>query len=297
MYITLQDGVRLFVDTRGSALDVAADTADISKQPEIVLLHGGPGMDHMVFRPCFDLLAEHAHVFYLDQRGCGRSDDGPSDCWTLDQWADDVAEAIAILGLKQPILLGTSFGGFVAQRFAARHPNTAGGMVLMSTGCRADIPLTLDSLEQRGGSHARAAASNFFSDAAAPGVTETYFDACLKLYTFGDVNPIAIERVRQRPNVMLNFFRKGGAFCETDLRSDLKKSTTPTLILHGLEDPVFPVYLAKEMRTILESGRDRDRDTESKLRAHLVCLPECGHLSEQDNPDRIVSEIISFFQL
>lgn len=289
MYIRLKDGVRLFVDTKGSTLSVCEKNSVIDEQKSILLLHGGPGMDHMVFRPCFDTLADYAHVVYVDQRGCGRSDSGPIESWNLDQWADDVAELIDALGLHKPIVLGTSFGGFVAQRFASRHPETSSGLILMSTAYKTDLDMTLSCIKNKGGSIAHDAARKFFTDANIPGVIENYFESCLSLYTHNDIDDVAIERVTQRVDVMQHFFKKDGMFKKVNLLIDLKKIVVPTLVVHGEQDPIFPMFLAEDMYRVLKNR------AESKCL--FVPLPDCGHLSEQDSAKEIVTEIISFFEL
>lgn len=48
-----------------------------------MLLHGGPGADHSIYKPDFTALTDVAQVIYLDHRGNGRSDDGPPELWTL----------------------------------------------------------------------------------------------------------------------------------------------------------------------------------------------------------------------
>jgi hypothetical protein len=57
------------------------------EKPTLLLLHGGPGFDHSIYKPVYSSLADCAQVIYLDNRGNGRSDAGPRDAWTLAQWA------------------------------------------------------------------------------------------------------------------------------------------------------------------------------------------------------------------
>ena len=286
MRVELPDGVGLFIDVTGPKLDV--HDSSLVERPTILLLHGGPGLDHTVFKPSMNALARCAQVVYVDQRGCGRSDDGSAEDWNLDQWAEDVACVIRQLGLGQPIVLGTSFGGFVAQRFAALNPDLLSGLVLLSTAARPDIPATLDRINDIGGPSPRDAAERFFTDAAAPDVVETYFAECLGLYTYGEIDLDAIGRIAQRPDVMMEFFRKGGEMYKVDLREDLLRIAAPTLILHGQEDPIFPLHLANEMHEILKSASPR---------VELVTIPKCRHLSEQDAPGTIVRAVVDFFDL
>jgi pimeloyl-ACP methyl ester carboxylesterase len=88
MRVTVDD-VSLFFDVDGEALAVDGET--MAERPALVLLHGGPGADHTLFKPEFAALADIAQIVYLDQRGSGRSDVGEPGSWTWNRWADDVA--------------------------------------------------------------------------------------------------------------------------------------------------------------------------------------------------------------
>ena len=61
MRVDLADGVGLHVEELGEG-------------PPLIVLHGGPGVDHTMFRPYLDPLAEDFCLLYLDERGQGRSD-------------------------------------------------------------------------------------------------------------------------------------------------------------------------------------------------------------------------------
>ncbi len=98
-----------------------------------ILLHGGPGFDHSIYKPAYSPLADIAQVIYLDHRGNGRSDSGPQESWTLAQWGDDVRAFCDALGIVRPIVLGASFGGKVAMAYATRHPAHPGKLILIST--------------------------------------------------------------------------------------------------------------------------------------------------------------------
>lgn len=87
----------------------------------IVLLHGGPGLDHTQFRPWLDPLAERFRLLYVDQRSQGRSDVADPRTWTLRRLAQDVSELAGALGLDSYAVLGQSFGSFVALQHAVDH--------------------------------------------------------------------------------------------------------------------------------------------------------------------------------
>jgi pimeloyl-ACP methyl ester carboxylesterase len=65
------NGTRLFFDVVGSRLQPTEQ--EMKPKPIVVVLHGGPGLDHSVLRPDFDALGEVAQIIYLDLRGHGRS--------------------------------------------------------------------------------------------------------------------------------------------------------------------------------------------------------------------------------
>ena len=71
MRITV-NGTSLYFDVEGAGL--VPDGPTMRAKPTLILLHGGPGFDHSMFKPDFSVLAEVAQVIYLDHRGQGRSD-------------------------------------------------------------------------------------------------------------------------------------------------------------------------------------------------------------------------------
>src|SRR6516162_668156 len=134
----LVNGVRLFFDVEGARL--VPDGRHMREKPTLLLLHGGPGLDHSLYKPALSTLADVAQVVFLDHRGNGRSDPGPNESWTLAQWADDVRAFCDALEITRPIVYGASFGGMVALAYATRHPDHPAKLVLVST-------------EAKGGSH------------------------------------------------------------------------------------------------------------------------------------------------
>jgi proline iminopeptidase len=132
-----------------------------------ILLHGGPGFDHSSFKPLFSRLADIAQVLYVDHRGHGRSDRCSPAYWNLDTFADDVVRLCAALGIARPIVLGQSYGGFVAQRYLARHPDHPAKVILSSTSHHMGLARKLAMFERLGGTDARRAAETFWTDPTA----------------------------------------------------------------------------------------------------------------------------------
>ena len=98
----------------------------------LVVLHGGLGLDHTVYRRTFGPLAEARPVAYFDQRGNGRSVPADASTITMERLADDVVELADRLGFGRFAVLGHSYGAFVAQELALRAPSRVAGLVLVS---------------------------------------------------------------------------------------------------------------------------------------------------------------------
>lgn len=98
----------------------------------LLVVHGGPGLDHTYLRPWLDPLSVETRVVYSDLLGCGKSDRVPLT-GGMELWAEGIEQLRASLGIDRMILLGHSFGGYVAQEYALRHPDRLDGLVLCST--------------------------------------------------------------------------------------------------------------------------------------------------------------------
>jgi proline iminopeptidase len=244
------------------------------ERPTLLLLHGGPGFDHSLFKPWFDRFADTHQVVYLDHRGQGRSDQRDDDGgWDLDTWADDVARFCATLEIERPHVFGNSFGGMVALHYAARHPDGPAKLVLSSTAARMDQGAVADAFEQLGGPHVRDIAERFWSDPKPENQAE-YFAHCFPLYTQRSANLTeGRERARMHTGVMAHFIE--GEQRTMDLRPDLPAVRCPTLVLAGALDPVCPPVNQEE----LVAGLPADL-----VRYEL--FDECGHGTYRDEPER-----------
>jgi pimeloyl-ACP methyl ester carboxylesterase len=65
------NGAKFYFDVEGSRL--VPDGATMRVKPTLVLLHGGPGFDHTIYKPDLSVLAEIVQIIYFDHRGNGRS--------------------------------------------------------------------------------------------------------------------------------------------------------------------------------------------------------------------------------
>lgn len=281
MRIEIEKGLRLFVDVEGPGL--VPDGAVMREKPTLICLHGGPGFDHSGFKPAFAALADIAQIVYYDHRGHGRSDARPREEWTLDTWADDVVRLSDALGLVKPIVLGQSFGGFVAQRYLARHPGHAAKVILSSTSHHMGLARKLERFGRLGGALARDCAEAFWSRPS-PATWQAYWTHCHRLYnTQSPLDPLAGARIRENIDILLHFV--GGEKQAMNLLPGLARAQCPVLVLAGEEDPVCPVEDAGEIAAALPAALTR-----------FVTLPGAGHGTWRDRPQEAFAILRDFLQ-
>jgi proline iminopeptidase len=284
----LVNGVRLFFDVEGSKL--VPNGPAMKEKPTLILLHGGPGFDHSIYKPAYSALSEDAQIIYLDHRGNGRSEDGPQESWTLAQWGDDVRAFCDVLGIAKPVVLGASFGGMVALAYATRHPDHPSKLVLISTeaagGTHRERRVAL--FEKFGGPEVGALARRRFLETEGQldqATIETWRRLAFPLYTRSPRDPDAARRAVNRPDVLWWFTRPGGESTSFNMFGELHRIQCPTLVLGGEDDPMHPI--------------ESQADIAAALPAHLVRFERfanCGHAVIPDAPERAMAVIRDFIQ-
>ena len=278
MLITIEPQVRLFVDIEGCGL--VPDGPGMREKPTLLLLHGGPGYDHSGFKPIFSRLADIAQIIYYDHRGHGRSDRRPASEWTLDTFADDVVRLCASLGIAKPIVLGQSFGGFVAQRYLDRHPTHPAKVILSSTSYHLGLSRKLAMFERLGGPAARDAARAFWT-APGAGSWGPYNQHCRDLY---NVTPQAADaRKRTVFNEEILFTSAAGEQQTMNLLPGLAHVQCPVLVMAGEQDPVTPLADAQDIAAAIAQPWGR-----------LVTFAVAGHGAWRDEPDAAMAVLRDF---
>ncbi|WP_423463675.1 alpha/beta fold hydrolase [Promicromonospora sp. MS192] len=236
--------------------------------PPLVLVHG-----LQVGQELFDELRRHLQatftVITYDQRDRGATLFEPS-AYTTDDLADDLAALIEALGFSRAHVLGTSFGGMVAQAFALRHADLLDGLVLGATSqapFRAErMPVAvaelLGALENGDEGRARALLAQM-APSAASALTAT-----------GMVAPL------DRNDALMRRFAATRSF---DTRGLLGAIAAPTLVVHGRDDTMVPVTDALSMAGEIP-------------RADVLVLAGSGHAWENERPARAAAAIVAFLE-
>ncbi len=124
-------GTEIYYDIAG--MQLAPVKNDFQERPVLFMLHGGPGSDHLRFKQHSLELQDVAQLVFIDHRGCGRSKKTKLADYTLKNNVEDVEALRQHLGLERICVLGTSYGGMVAQAYATRYPSKIDKLILVAT--------------------------------------------------------------------------------------------------------------------------------------------------------------------
>jgi proline-specific peptidase len=272
MRVSIGD-VSLFFEVFGREWVMDGDA--LRRQPVLVGLHGGPGLDGTKLRYGLAPLADAAQVVVPDQRGHGRSDRDEPANWNLATWARDVKAFCDALEIGRPVVFGASFGGAVAQRYAATYPEHPAGLILASTATR--FPST-DELVERyrelGGDEAAEITRRDMENPTEETLAE-WERICGRFYS-RNPNPEpgmtrAVAAAMRDPEVNVHFMSREGK--SVDLRDDVGRIACPTLVLAGEHDPLLPRHLREELADAIPNAR-------------LEVVEEASHDLFVDDPDR-----------
>lgn len=284
MRVALKD-VALYVDVSGPAL--VPDGRQMRERPTIVTVHGGPGFDHSNMKVALADLGEHAQLIYYDQRGHGRSDRADESTWNLTSWATDLRDLCDALGISRPVVLGSSFGGFVAAAYAGLFPDHPAGVILANTtGGRLDDQESIETFRRIGGDEA---AEVMAWDARE--LTEesgAAFDrVCLPLFSarpgFAEELAASMARSIVTTEVNLHFARALKSGDELDPWSLFDRVRCPVLVLAGTDDPICTINVVNDMVTALASSEVR-----------YVRLEGARHAIFRDAPEQTVAAVLDF---
>jgi pimeloyl-ACP methyl ester carboxylesterase len=268
--VALPDGYRLNVEELGSGLP-------------LIVLHGGPGMDHHMFRPYLDALADEYRVLYVDERGQGRSERVDPATLSLDRFARDVdllAEALALDGF---VLLGHSFGAIIAM-YHATELGTAEAYVISagaddSAGLLADIEASLESMGEGGA--AIAASWQQEQTVRTEDELAALIRAQLPFHFHGEPPTGYGEDMVGSPDVLRHFAKAG--YGDFDYRPKLGSVTKPTLLIVGEHDRTTTPRAARVLH-------------EGIAGSELVIVPDAGHMSFVEGTDVYLGAVRGFLE-
>ena len=248
----------------------------------VVFSHGWPLSADAFEDQMFFLSANGYRCIAHDRRGHGRSSQpwGGND---MDHYADDLAELVESLDLKDAIHVGHSTGGGEVARYIGRHGTKRVAKAVL---IGAVPPLMLKTESNPGGlpievfdeirAGVLADRSQFFKDLTTP--------------FYGANRPGAQVSQGLRDSFWLQGMLCGlkpaydciKAFSETDFTEDLKTFDIPTLIMHGDDDQIVPIGAS----ALISSKLVKD--------ATLKIYPGYDHGMCQSHKDQINADLLAF---
>lgn len=235
--------------------------ADDTNRKPLVLIHGEGG-DHLSWPRQIRRLTGY-RVFTPDLSGHGKS--RGHGLQRISAYAEIIIDWLNKLELPKVFLCGHSMGGAIALWIAVHNPERVRGLVLIGTGARLPVNLTL--IED-------------LSDAKVYGATVD--NICRWSFSMHAdprvINNVKKQMVKTRPSVLQGDFRACDAF---NLSGQLDQVQAPVLIVIGELDKMTPLRFSEELE-----GGIQD--------AELVVLPQTGHMVPLEKPQS-TSDLVRTF--
>jgi len=253
----------------------------------LLLMHGGPGLDHVSLTSFRELADRHTVVLY-DHRCNGRSTGAPVTSMT---WENLTADADALreeFGFERWAVLGHSFGGQVALEYALRYPERVSHLVLLDTAgdARWSQENAAEVLAGRGFSPKTVAvARRFYDGRIAP---KDFVRASIRLlpaydhrFSFLRLARAMLEggwRASMRPEALIF----GGQMMRGwSVMDRLGEIGVPTLVMAGHDDFLFP----PESQALLAAGIPN---------ARLRIIERAGHNPQSERPAETLAAVADF---
>jgi pimeloyl-ACP methyl ester carboxylesterase len=253
------NGVTIAYDDKGSG-------------PPIVFLHAFP-LNRSMWAQQAAVLSRRFRTISIDLRGLGESD-APYWRYSMEQHAQDVRELLAGLGVQHALFVGLSMGGYLEFALYRLYPELMLGIVLADTRAEADKPEQVRwrfSLAQRTAATGPAAViAEMLPKLLAPTRYDRDPDLVARVTAMLSGAPVpgiigALMAIAERPD-------------STEL---LETMTIPALIIVGADD-------------VLTTPVDAERMAKGIAGADLVVIPDAGHLSNLEQPDRFTAAVERF---
>jgi proline iminopeptidase len=257
----------------------------------IVVVHGGPGLDHTYLMPQMNLLTTGHKLVFYDQRASGNSS-GMVDSVSInpDRFVEDLEGLRKALGLEKMNLLGHSWGGLLAMQYAIKYGQHMKSLVLMSSmGATSDCmdPFVKTRIERttREDSVSMAALQTTPGFAARdPETMSKYMRILFKTYFFDRRFADSLS-MQFNQNTASNLFPIFGLmakyFAKYDLYKQLAGIQCPTLIIQGDYDP-FPAEFGRKIAQHIKNSQ-------------FLLIEHCGHFPYIERPEEFAHDCVTFW--
>lgn len=257
---------------------------DWGRGPVVVFSHGWPLSADAWDGQMLFLAQRGFRAVAHDRRGHGRSGQASSGN-DMNGYADDLADVIETLELRNVTLVGHSTGGGEVARYIGRHGTkrvakavligAVPPLMLKSTAHPDGLPLEVFDSMRAGVLKDR---SQFYRDLAVPFYGANRPDAKVSQ---GILDQFWLWSMQSG---LKNAYECIKAFSETDFTEDLKRFDVPTLLLHGEDDQIVPVH---------NSARRSERLIKA---AKAIYYPGAPHGLTATHADQVNADLLAFLR-
>lgn len=251
--------------------------------PCVVLLHGNGSMiEDYEATTLIDTLSKDHRVIIVDRAGFGLSTRAPGGTWTPEREADQLAEFLERIEVRNPIIVAHSWATMVALAMALRDPDRVAGLVLLSgyyyASTRLDVALQTPASLPLIGPILRHTVLPLISRINAPLVIKT-------LFAPSDVPPLFSHLysvpMASRPSQLKSVADDTTTMPASAARLSKRYANiqVPVRIIAGAADKI--------VTTSEQSGR-----LHSELHnSDLVILEGVGHMTHHARPDLVIAAV------
>ena len=247
----------------------------------LVIIHGGPGLDHSYLLPQMEALANNFKLIFYDQRGSGRSIATPdSASMTMDMFVSDLEAIRSHFNLHELNLLGHSWGALLATNYAFTYPDKVNSLILTSSPgvssesmvafnqeiAKRTIPDVQEALQQLMGMEAFTAAE--------PEAMEEFVRLTFQPYFHEKkmIDSLSLHFTNLTAKNLLPIYTTLLSYLMSyDHSGSLGNIDCPTLIIHGNDDPI-PLRFAYDLCDHLTN-------------AEILVIKESGHFPFIESPE------------
>jgi proline iminopeptidase len=279
MPFTQANDIKIFYRIFQNEKEVATVNSTL---PTMIVLHGAPGLiDHQIEVEAWKGFSNTVQVIFPDLRGCGQTEDGDLNQWSLKLCSEDLHAFCQNLGLNKPILAGVSSGGFIIMHYLDKYADRPKGIILCNTEARKS-PIERKKVFLRVATpQATKAAATFDADPTNLEKSNAFFETCIPYFS---KKPFSLTKPAKTNEEL--WLKNSKEWSEMDFRENLKKTQCPTLYLAGTDDPNHPLVSAIEAAACIP-----------KAFLHFDPIVGAGAPVYQDRPDDFKKRVIDFLTL
>ena len=231
--------------------DIKVNYKTTGEGQDVLLLHGW-GCSLEIWKTLQSQLEQKYRVTSIDFPGFGKSDE-PKSVWGVEEYTQCTEQLIETLGLKNPVLIGHSFGGRVSILLSSRNDYVKKIILTDAAGVK---PQNTKISVSRIFSKMKKLSTKIIGESATEKLVRPF------------ANSLASEDYKNASGMMKEILKK---VVDEDLQHVMPNIKASTLLIWGEKDTATPVSDAKIMESLIPD-------------AGLVVFPGCTHYSFLENP-------------